>query len=212
LIKQRLAGGGRFQSTPELAGAVAAGLVDPGYASPDSFKVVRSFLDPLDRAHPDCDQLTRMIACEFQLRLPELLLMRVDKICMSTTIEARVPFLDHELIEFTMDIPQRSKIRSNVAKQLLKRSVEGWIPSDTIRRKKMGFDAPMSQWLRGEFGRRVESQLATSRLMNAGYFDQTFVKLMCREHRDAVRDHSLCIWTLFNVAAWYDYWIEGRAH
>lgn len=212
LAKQRLTRGGRFEATPELDGAVAAGLVDPGYATPDTFNVVRSFLDPLDRAYPDSDQLTRMIACEFQLRLPELLLMRVDKICMSTTIEARVPFLDHELIEFTMDIPERSKIRGNVAKHLLKKSVEGWIPRETIRRGKMGFDAPMSLWLRGEFGGRVESQLASSRLMNAGYFDQSFVKRICREHRDAVRDHSLCMWTLFNLAAWYDYWIEGRMH
>ena len=75
------------------------------YLQPDSFNVVRSFLEPFDAAHPGQDVLTRMIYNEFKLRLPELLLMRVDKIGMSTSIEARVPFLDHELVEFTMDIP-----------------------------------------------------------------------------------------------------------
>ena len=92
------------------AGTVPAALLDSGllprsYLQPDSFNVVRSFLEPFDAAHPGQDVLTRMIYNEFKLRLPELLLMRVDKIGMSTSIEARVPFLDHELVEFTMDIP-----------------------------------------------------------------------------------------------------------
>src|SRR5690606_1820187 len=134
IVKRRLVRERAFQPSPELQAAAEAGIVDPGYLVPDSFNVIRSFLEPFDRAHPGSDMLTRMIYNEFRLRLPELLLMRVDKIGMSTTIEARVPFLDHELVEFTMDIPQRFKVRGGTAKYLLKKAVEGLIPDEIIYR------------------------------------------------------------------------------
>jgi asparagine synthase (glutamine-hydrolysing) len=150
-----------------------------------------------------------MIHNEFRLRLPELLLMRVDKIGMSTTIEARVPFLDHELVEFTMDIPQRFKVRNGEPKYLLKKAVEGLIPDEIIYRKKMGFGAPMSEWLRGDFGKRVEADLLKSRLLDAGYFKRDFVAQLCADHRNGRSDNSLYMWSLFNLVAWYDYWVDG---
>ena len=172
---------------------------------------MRSFLEPFDAAHPGRDVLTRMIYNEFKLRLPELLLMRVDKIGMSTSIEARVPFLDHELVEFTMDIPMADKVRGGVAKHLLKQAVTGLIPDEIIHRRKMGFGAPMAQWLRGDFGKRVEGDLLGSRLLDRGWLDRAYISRLCAEHRSGRRDNSLYIWTLFNLTAWYSYWIDGRA-
>ena len=188
------------------------GLLPASYLRPDSFNVVRSFLDPFDAAHPGSDVLTRMIYNEFKLRLPELLLMRVDKIGMSTSIEASVPFLDHELVEFTMDIPMADKIRGGVAKHLLKKAVTGLIPDEIIHRRKMGFGAPMTQWLRGDFGRRVEGELLASRLLERGWLNRSYITRLCAEHRSGRRDNSLYIWTLYNLTAWYSYWIDGRAH
>lgn len=188
-----------------------SGLLPRSYLSPDSFNVVRSFLEPFDAAHPGRDVLTRMIYNEFKLRLPELLLMRVDKIGMSTSIEARVPFLDHELVEFTMDIPMADKVRGGVAKHLLKQAVTGLIPDEIIHRRKMGFGAPMAQWLRGDFGKRVEGDLLGSRLLDRGWLDRAYISRLCAEHRSGRRDNSLYIWTLFNLTAWYSYWIDGRA-
>lgn len=210
ILKRQLVNPERFAPSAELLAAAAAGIVDPTYLEPDSFNVVRSFLGPFDRKFPRSDQLTRMIYNEFRLRLPELLLMRVDKIGMSTSIEARVPFLDHELVEFSMDIPQRFKVKGGVPKYLLKKAVEGLIPDEIIYRKKMGFGAPMAQWLRGDFGGRVEATLAASKLMHAGYFDLSFVQRLCREHRAGRNDYSLYIWSLFNLIAWFDYWVDGR--
>lgn len=208
LLKQRVVHAGRFAPSDDLQGAAAAGIVDPTYLLPDSFNVVRSFLGPFDAAFPGSDQLTRMTYNEFRLRLPELLLMRVDKIGMSTSIEARVPFLDHQLVEFSMDIPQRFKIKGGVPKYLLKKAVEGWIPDEIIYRKKMGFGAPMAQWLRGEFGHRVQNELLGSRLMEQGYFNRDFVTQMCEQHRSGRNDYSLYIWSLFNLVAWFNYWID----
>jgi asparagine synthase (glutamine-hydrolysing) len=98
---------------------IEAGVLDPSYVEPDSYNVINSFLAPFDQAHPGQDALTRMIHNEFRLRLPELLLMRVDKISMSVSLEARVPFLEHDLVDFTFDIPEEWKTRNGVAKYLL---------------------------------------------------------------------------------------------
>ena len=209
-MKRQLVNAANLPGGTAPGGVLDSGLLPPSYLLPDSFNVVRSFLEPFDAAHPGQDALTRMIYNEFKLRLPELLLMRVDKIGMSTSIEARVPFLDHELVEFTMDIPMRDKIRGGTAKHLLKQAVRGLIPDEIIDRRKMGFGAPMSQWLRGDFGKRVEAELLASSLLRRTWFNAPYIRRLCAEHRSARRDNSLYIWTLFNLAAWYNYWIDRR--
>jgi len=190
---------------------VESGLLPPGYLSADTFHVVQSFLESFDARHPGQDVLTRMIYNEFKLRLPELLLMRVDKITMSTSLEARVPFLDHKLVEFTMDIPMEWKTEGNVAKYLLKKAVRGVIPDEIIYRKKMGFGAPMSAWLKGDFGSHVEKSLLGSRLLDRGYFDREYIRSLFTQHRAGRTDNATYIWTLFNLSSWYDYWIDGTA-
>ena len=187
-----------------------SGLIPPGYLETDTFNIIKSFLSPFDAEHPDQDALTRMIYNEFKLRLPELLLMRVDKITMSESLEARVPFLDHELVEFSMDIPERWKTKNGVAKYLLKKAVEGLIPDNIIYRKKMGFGAPMADWLRGDFGRHAESAVLGSALLKRGHFNVAHIRSLFQEHRNGRRDTSLYLWTLFNLTSWYDYWIESK--
>jgi asparagine synthase (glutamine-hydrolysing) len=198
---------------PDVPGALlGCGMLPREYLEADTFGVVRSMLEPLDRAYPGLDPLTRMIHSELRVRLPELLLMRVDKISMSVSLEGRVPFLDHALVDFTMDIPMADKVRGNEPKRLLKRAVEGWIPDEIIYRKKMGFGAPMAQWMRGDFGARVEREVLASPLMQRGWFENDFVRTLCAEHRSGRRDNSLHMWTLFNLTAWYDYWVAPARH
>lgn len=189
---------------------IASSLLPKSYLEPDTFNVIRFFNETIDGNHPGQDILTRMIYNEFKLRLPELLLMRVDKIAMSVSIEARVPFLDHHLVDYTMDIPMDDKVHGDVAKYLLKKAVEGIIPNEIIYRKKMGFGAPMSQWMRGDFGQQVEAAILGSRLLDRGWFDRPFIANLAKEHRDNRRDNSLYLWTLYNLTAWYDYWIDGQ--
>ncbi len=192
---------------PELA---AAGLDTSGLAEPDSGAVIDAYLGPFDRAHPGRDALTRMIHAEFRLRLPELLLMRVDKIAMSTSVEARVPFLDHRLVEFTMDIPMAWKVRGGVTKHIMKRAMEDLLPRDIVYRKKMGFAAPMAQWLRGDFGRQAEAAVLGSGLLERGFLDRGHIAALFAGHLDGRRDNALHLWALFNLTAWYDHWIAGR--
>ena len=208
-LKQQLINRSADWSTDVPLALIDSGLLPNGYLCADTFNVIRSFLDPFDAGTPGADALTRMIYNEFKLRLPELLLMRVDKITMSESLEARVPFLDHELVEFTMDIPEAWKTRNGEAKYLLKKAVKGLIPDNIIYRKKMGFGAPMADWLRGDFGRQAEFAVMSSALLRRGYFNIGYIRKLFKDHHEGCRDTSLYIWTLFNLTSWYDYWVCG---
>lgn len=182
------------------------GLLPESWLAPDSAAVPRSFMAAFDRDFPGRDQLMRMTHAEFRLRLPELLLMRVDKITMGQSIEARVPFLDRDLVEFALNIPQADKIAGG-AKALLKQALRGLLPDEIIDRPKMGFGAPMAQWLRGEFGRRVESEILSSTLLDRFGFSKKAVAAMIDDHRQGRRDTSLPIWVLYNTVCWHRKWI-----
>ncbi|MDP6645141.1 MAG: asparagine synthase (glutamine-hydrolyzing) [Rhodospirillales bacterium] len=185
-----------------------AGLLPTSFLEPDSFNVAAAYLNEFDAEAPGSDQLTRMIGNEFRLRLPELLLMRVDKIAMASSLEARVPFLDHQLVEFTMDIPMADKIKNGETKHLLKRAVSGLIPDDIIYRKKMGFAAPMADWLRADFGLSAEREILASPLLDEIGADRGMIGAMIADHRNGKRDAALLIWVLFNLTAWHAHWIE----
>ena len=190
---------------------MSCGLLPPSYLEMDTFNIIQSFGKALNTKTTSHDVLTRMIYNEFKLRLPELLLMRVDKITMSESLEARVPFLDHHLVELSMNIPMSLKIKGKEAKYLLKKAVEELIPHNIIYRKKMGFGAPMSQWLKGDFGQHVASSIINSNLLKRGYFNKEYVKRLSTDHQEGRRDNSLYIWTLFNLTSWYDYWIDNKS-
>lgn len=209
-LKDQLIDKAALGAPSDHARALEAGALDSSYLEPDTYNVIEGFFGPLDRAHPGSDALTRMIHSEFRLRLPELLLMRVDKIGMSESLEARVPFLDHHLVEFTMDIPEKWKTKGGQAKYLLKKAVEGVIPHDIIYRKKMGFAAPMSDWLRSDFGRGMRSAVMSSGLMRRGFFRRDYVEKLFDWHRAGRADTSLYLWTLYNATAWYDYWVDRK--
>src|SRR5258707_8963820 len=94
-----------------------------------------------------------MTYLELKLRLPELLLMRVDKITMATSVEARVPFLDHHLVEYAMGIPREFKVSGSTGKHILKRALEPILPHDLLYSKKRGFGAPIREWFRTSLGK-----------------------------------------------------------
>ena len=185
-------------------------VVPDAFLSQDTYHVVSEYLSRADRRMPDADILARMTYLEFKLRLPELLLMRVDKITMSTSIEARVPFLDHDLVAFTMGLPEQLKTRNHSPKYVLKKALEGILPDDVIYRKKMGFGAPMREWLRGEFGKAAEHTVMSSPLRSEGLFDYQHIEALFRRHREG-DDRSLPLWTLYNLTAWFDRWVARSA-
>ncbi len=186
------------------------GLELDGAGSSDSGDIMDAFARAIGNSGADADELAKMIHAEFRLRLPELLLMRVDKITMSTSIEARVPFLDHELVDLTMDIPRDIKIDGYKTKHLLKNALRGVIPDEIIDRKKMGFAAPAAEWLREDFGVEAEGMVTSSPLASAsGPLNGDAIRRAFDDHRNGRQDNALHLWVLLNLTAWYDHWISG---
>jgi asparagine synthase (glutamine-hydrolysing) len=207
--KARLIDRARLEPLAVPAAMRGSGLLPDGFGRPDSYEIVRSFFERIDAAAPGSDVLTRMTYSEFKLRLPELLLMRVDKIGMSVSIEPRVPFLDHLLVELTMNLPMELKVEGFAPKTILKRSVRGLLPDDVIDRPKMGFGAPMLQWLRGKFGESVRAELQATRFFDRFPARRAAILDMLDRHRAGRADFSLYVWTIYNAVAWYDYWVDG---
>jgi asparagine synthase (glutamine-hydrolysing) len=187
----------------------SSGIVPESFLGPDSAGVVDAFFERLDSNAPGSDQLTRMAYAEFKLRLPELLLMKVDKIGMSASIEPRVPFLDHALVELTMSLPAELKIGWGRPKDLLKRAVRGLIPNDVIDRPKQGFDAPMARWLRSDFGSSVEAEFHVSRFFDRFPLRRETALDMLERHRGGRVDLSRYLWAIYNAVAWFDEWVDG---
>jgi asparagine synthase (glutamine-hydrolysing) len=110
-----------------------------------------------------------------------------------------------------MDIPMDVKVRNDVPKYLLKKTVEGVIPHDIIYRKKMGFGAPMAHWMRGEFGGEIERVLMNTPLFRSMPFNREYIRRLIADHREGRAANELYLWILYNLAAWHDYWIEKPA-
>ena len=175
-----------------------------------SHSVVQADLDRLLAARPDADQLERMIYQELKLRLAELLLMRVDKITMATSVEARVPFLDHKLVEFAMAIPRSLKLRNGQTKYILKQALRGVIPERVLSRKKKGFGVPVNEWMLDRLGGFVEDALLRSPLRRRELFDYGFIKHLLKEQRAGRVNYSFFLWSLLNLSLWYERWIDSE--
>ena len=186
-------------------------LAHNGRVPPDSYEVVQRFWNDAERDLPGADLLQKMTYLELKQRLAELLLMRVDKMTMATSVEARVPFLDHELVEFAMALPPEMKVRDGVGKYLLKKAVTGTVlPEHIVYRKKQGFGAPVAEWFRDELGYRAQRQIKDSALAERRLIDYDEVDRMWEAHRRGPVNWAFHLWNLYNVSAWYDYWVEGR--
>ncbi|HYE66486.1 MAG TPA: asparagine synthase (glutamine-hydrolyzing) [Pyrinomonadaceae bacterium] len=173
-----------------------------------SLEVVNSYLDHIGRERPSSDFLSRMIYLELKLRLPELLLTRVDKLTMAASVEARVPFLDHRLVEYAMGLPRSLKVEGKSGKHILKRALEGILPRDVLYSPKRGFGAPIREWFRGPTSDLLGAHLLNSPMRRRGFFDYQFIARMLEEHRRHARDWEFQLWALLNLSLWYERWIE----
>ncbi|HBB88335.1 MAG TPA: asparagine synthase (glutamine-hydrolyzing) [Blastocatellia bacterium] len=172
-----------------------------------SYQAVEKHLEHIAEARPQSDFAARMSYLELKLRLPELLLMRVDKMTMATSVEARVPFLDHHLVEYAMSLPVDLKIKGANGKYILKRALEKVLPADLLYRPKRGFGAPIREWFRGDGGEALGGMIMNSSMRSRNLFDYAFVARLIDEHRQGKHDWSFHLWALLNVSLWYQRWI-----
>lgn len=147
------------------------------------------------------DMIERMLYTDIKTYLVELC-MKQDQMSMAASIESRVPFLDHRLVEFAARIPGRFKTRGLQGKLILKESAWALLPDTIIHRKKMGFPTPLSDWLLGPQLDLIEGVLLEARSTERALFKQEALRRLFAEHRARYRDHGDRIWRLLNLELW----------
>ena len=162
-----------------------------------SFEAVKpAYLRFMDKAW-EKSYVNWMGYADLNHRLPELLLMRVDKMSMANSLECRVPFLDHKFAELAMSISQKQKTAGGMNKAVLKRAVKGLVPDELVYRKKQGFTAPVYDWFLGRLGRKMHKTIMAF-ADDTGYFNKRYINELFSSQVNAKK-----IWYLFNLALWY---------
>ena len=136
--------------------------------------------------------------------------MKQDQMSMAASIESRVPFLDHKLVEFTARLPERFKLRGWTTKYILRRGMKGLLPDAILNRPKMGFPVPLGRWLRDEYSSFVDEYVLSERVRSRGIFDRKAVELLAAEHRQGVSNHADRLWALITFEVWLRQFIDGE--
>ncbi|HVN21095.1 MAG TPA: asparagine synthase (glutamine-hydrolyzing) [Dongiaceae bacterium] len=160
-----------------------------------------------ERSHGD--MLHRLLYADINSYLVELL-MKQDQMSMAASVESRVPFLDHSLVEFTARIPAQFSVKGMAGKFVLKEAVEDLLPKSIIYRKKMGFPTPWEYWLAGPQLDDLERMLLEPRSLERGWFQPETLKRILAEHRSQFRDHGNKIWRLINFEIWQRVILDGE--
>jgi asparagine synthase (glutamine-hydrolysing) len=145
----------------------------------------------------------RMLEVDIETYLPGDLLPKMDIATMAYSVEARSPFLDHELMEFAASLPEELKLDGSGGKRLLKGALRGWIPDEVLDRPKMGFGVPLARWFREELSEMPGERLLDPSALARGYLRREEVERLIAEHRGGRIDHSLRLWTLLQLDSWH---------
>ena len=122
--------------------------------------------------------------------------MRPLRASMAVSLEARVPLLDHKLVEWIATLPSDFKLHNGEGKYIFKKALEGRLPHDILYRPKMGFGVPLGKWFRHELKDNIRASVLSDRMMDSGLFDAGYLKTLVDHHQNGMRDYSAPLWTL----------------
>ena len=160
----------------------------------------------------DCDAdtlLNQLLYADTKTYLQELL-MKQDQMSMAASIESRVPFLDHKLVELTARLPERMKLRGLTTKYILRESMKGILPEQILSRSKMGFPVPLDTWFRGPFSNVLDEYVLNERAFARGIFERAFIERLVAEHRSGI-NHGERLWMLMNFEIWQRQFIDNES-
>ena len=163
-----------------------------------------TFLTSLKPDLKELDDQQKMMALDTISYLSENILVKVDRAAMASSLETRVPFLDHKLVEYAWKIPQSLKLKNNQGKWILRQILYKYVPKELIERPKMGFEIPIDIWLRGPLKDWAESLLNKKRLNQEGYLNHKFIYAKWKEHLSGKKNWKNLIWNVLMFQSWLD--------
>jgi asparagine synthase (glutamine-hydrolysing) len=168
--------------------------------------------EPFDRYFENSkqfDSINRDLYLDFKTYLVDDILVKVDRMSMANSLEARVPLLDYKMVEFAFSLPPHYKLRGNTTKWFLKKAMEGILPREIIYRTKEGFSIPIKNWLKRELKDLMFEYLAEDRIRQNGIFNYEYIHRMIDEHLHNRQNHSHRLWTLILFFMWAEQYMDG---
>lgn len=170
----------------------------------DPYLAVRELLQQTDAT----SLLDRLLYADIKTYLHELL-MKQDQMSMAASVESRVPFLDHKLVEFTARLPERLKLQGWTTKYVLRESMKNVLPRQILSRPKMGFPVPIGAWFRGQYSSILDEYVLSNRALDRGIFQPDFVRNLVRQHQSGAENHDERLWALVNFEMWTRRFFDG---
>jgi asparagine synthase (glutamine-hydrolysing) len=155
------------------------------------------------------NNVDRLMETDVQMYLPGALLVKMDIATMAYSVEARSPFLDHELMQFAAAVPAELKLAGMSSKRILKLALKRWLPPEILERRKMGFGVPLANWFRTELRELPEQILLDPVAVGRGYFRRAEIERLIRDHQQGAADRSTQIWALLQLEMWHREVVEA---
>ena len=159
---------------------------------------------------PETAHLNRLLYVDLKAWLPNTYLEKTDKASMAASLEVRLPFLDHRLVEFAFRIPPGQKIKAWNTKMVLKEALKDVLPRHVLKKRKHGFSVPTDQWFRGDLAGYLRDTLTSSRARNRGYFDPRAVDTLIREHASGKKNWDAQLGLLLSFELWAQHYLDDR--
>jgi asparagine synthase (glutamine-hydrolysing) len=173
-----------------------------------SFGVGESLFQAFANSVSTDNETDNLLYLDSKTYLPSDILVKVDRMSMATSLEARTPLLDHKLIEFVTQIPTKYKLNGLETKHIFKKSLEGTVPKEILYREKQGFGVPIGEWINTKLKDRIHGTLSEPKTLQRGYFDAKYIQNLLDEHSTGRRDNSHHLWILWMLELWHRKFVD----
>jgi asparagine synthase (glutamine-hydrolysing) len=190
-------------TTPALRRQIYDPAFYERYHERDSFEArARDYFPPAERQQ--LSELEQFEMGDLKVHMPASLLQRLDRSSMAHSLEARVPFLSHQFVEWALTIPAELKLKGSSGKHVLRRAVEPWLPKMELGQKKIGFQLPFAQWFMGGFNDFAREAWRSSQASELGLLNEKGVESLFDEHRKGAADHGRILYAIAMFSCWWD--------